>query len=219
MSLTGDIYASDHAKKINFGLDADAHVRLLGLAFAGRVQPFHISHPAVCQSSKELNDARNLTWLGAPAWNRWRRVYGLVGVGVLGPGHRLYDEALQNATLRDRRFDPIREPLRALIAARQTHRSLEDPSIIADVANHLFLARPSETSPTVTAWQDIERQLRMINGNLLTAHDNDFRNIHSIIMVAGTKRKAPVIRHVLTSGHFQLRYLITDTTAAEALLT
>lgn len=87
VSLTGAVHARDHAKQLNARLDADLHVALFGLNIQHEATLHLTTYPiTACE-------ARELTHLGKKQWAHRHPTHALVGVGVLGAGHRFYEEA------------------------------------------------------------------------------------------------------------------------------
>jgi hypothetical protein len=152
VSLTGAVFAQDHAVRVNLRLDADFHVNLFGQCFAHPVEIHQIHAPIVLSDPREFSAVRKRTWLGKEKWEG--NIHGLFGVGVLKRGHRFNEfvDAYERSDFnRDHTLDPILEPLRKLIRICRTV-SNDYYCPVADICNNLFLVPPppeAKVSPDI----------------------------------------------------------------------
>lgn len=137
MSVTGEVHAKSHSGSGGRDLDADTHAAMMLQCFFHTTNSRMVNHPITYENEEKLARIRAGTHLAEKEFERLRPRYGLFGVGVLNPGHRLYDEAKGNR--REPTLKPILEPLVELvrnIEAAKYNCQVYRP--VADIANHLF---------------------------------------------------------------------------------
>jgi len=219
ISLTGALYARNHALDLTRCLDADYHVALLAVCFKNSVRTYTIPD-AIANNESKISEIRRATVLHTA---RWPHVHhALLGVGVLSRGHRFWEEA--NAPLKDQepRLDPIRAPLKDLVAkcdeiGKKFQGTHYCPA--ADIGNSLFFVRPPKSVSLAPGDESLIRdKIDKINSLLLNVSKQQLQSIDSLILVAGTKKKTLAIQELLTSREYQIRYLYTDSQTAKTIL-
>ncbi|HJQ30539.1 MAG TPA: sugar-binding domain-containing protein [Pyrinomonadaceae bacterium] len=234
VSLTGDVYARTHAAwrknenatsigqtGLNCQLDADDHLSLLGMSLLWPLKETKkISHPIAWERG-ELIKMIKKTILDADEWKLHIPDLGLVGVGVLSDGHRLYQEVKAEAEQREQRLDPIIEDLKHLASMCEFIERPKKPWYVpvGDICNRLFYVRPPE-EVKVTRDQEgqIVQSIQKINEKLLTASEEQLAQIKELILIAGTLKKAPAIKQLLEEDKYNIRVLCTDKEAATEIL-
>jgi DNA-binding transcriptional regulator LsrR (DeoR family) len=219
LSASGDNYASDHAGRINTSLDADAHVNSFSLAFAQRVICKYMSYCLACSTPEAQQQALLSTWVHSDRLFNHKRLKGIMGVGVFAEGHRLYQEANANSATREPRFDPIRSSLQKL--RDYCNEAAQGGYIpIADIANNFIFVEPL---PTHSLRDDLRRkiirQIETINNHLIVVGEDTLKRMHSILLIAGTQTKASAIQFILNGSQLPVKYLVTDESTCNHLLT
>jgi DNA-binding transcriptional regulator LsrR (DeoR family) len=219
VSLTGAVFAQDHAIKMNLRLDADFHVNLLGQCFAHPVEIHQVHAPIVLSDPREFSAVRKRTWLGREKWEG--NIHGLFGVGVLKRGHRFnefVDESEKSEFNRDHTLDPILEPLRKLIGiCRSGSNDFYCP--VADICNNLFFVPPPpEVKVSLETITSIRKLIDTINKQLVNISEEQLRQIQNIILVAGGIQKACAVRELLMNDSYHILFLCTDGATAREIL-
>ena len=216
VSLTGDVYAQDHARILDSKMDADMHARLFSLAFAGKVHRYLMGCRILYSDETILESVRNRTWAD-PNWPRL--THALVGVGTLAVGHRFYDELTTGQP------EPVLAPVHGELAElielcrRAAGTGAEPYCPVGDISNNLFFVRPPAGSKVAPEIEGRIRQLiATINPRLLNVPEDILKQVGTVLLVAGTRQKALAIRELLTSDSYRIRFLCTDRAAAEAVL-
>jgi hypothetical protein len=219
VSLTGAVFAQDHASKMNLRLDADFHVNLFGQCFAHPVEIHQIHAPIVLSDPRELSAVRKRTWLGKETWEG--DIHGLFGVGVLKKGHRFnefVDESERGEFKRDHTLDPILEPLRKLIRICKTV-SNDCYCPVADICNNLFFVTPPpEAKVPMEVATSIRQLIESINRQLVNISEAQLGQIRNIMLVAGGVQKAYAIRQLLTNDSYHIPFICTDGATAREIL-
>jgi hypothetical protein len=220
MSLTGFVYARDHADKLGRSLEADTHTALMVGCFSNQVRAYTIPFPIAHPTHNALQQTRRKALLDNSQWSELRPRYALFGVGVLGPGHRLYEEA--KAVKHEKHLEPLLDPLKALVSiCDRVRNECGDPLYypVGDIANQLFYIQgPSSIQVQDQHRLEITELISDINSRLLTVTPEQLEDVENIILIAGTTSKALAIRELLIRERFNIRFLCTDKlTAAEIL--
>jgi DNA-binding transcriptional regulator LsrR (DeoR family) len=216
VSLTGDVYAQDHAKIIDSKMDADMHARLFSLAFAGKVHRYLMGSRILYSDATILEAVRNRTW-SDPQWPKI--THALVGVGALTAGHRFFDEITTSHP--EPILAPVHAELKELVSLSKKISAGTDDTYcpVADISNNLFFVRPpSGVSIQTKSEHRIRELISSINPRLLNVPEAVLKETGTILLVAGTKKKALAIRELLTSEPYRIRFLCTDRDAAEIVL-
>lgn len=231
ISLAGDVYARTHSwwregvtrlsyPGLNFQLDPDDHLNLLGVSFSAPLNMRKISR-SIAWERGEVTRMIKETVLDREEWKKTIPMLGIVGVGVLSEGHRFYQEIKRPEEQREHMLKPILGDLHRLI---EMISSLEFPKDhwyvpVGDICNRLFYVRPP---PEVRISSEQERQIRELiknlNEKLLTATEEQLSQITQLILIAGTRRKALAIKQLLEEDRFHIRILCVDKEAAEEIL-
>ena len=217
-SLTGAVHARDHAQRINLTLDADTHVALLGPCFTQSVTLHLASHPII------FPGVRKTIWFSDQHWHDEPPTHALIGVGVLAPGHRFFEDAGINTQHREPILAPIQSDLESLVKlCGDVERSKGVDSRIycpvADIANCLFYVQPPPGANIKNDTQrEIERLVGKINDQLLNVNRQQLQQVGQIMLVAGTPKKAVAIRRLLDDDRYNIRFLCTDRDTAEQIL-
>ena len=209
MSLTGAVQPSDYMRSLTLPLDADYLCWLLAKCFRSRVSLQQVWLPIT------HNDSSG-TLLSAESWGKLHPGCILAGVGILAPGHRFYEASQSVPDL----LAPVAE-LRVLLKLcdelRTAAKSTFSP--VGDICHKLFYIQPPAD---LRIDRQKENQIRgaidKVNERLLHISDSQLRDAKSIVLVAGTERKALAIRELLKANVYKIRYLCTDKKTAARLL-
>jgi DNA-binding transcriptional regulator LsrR (DeoR family) len=217
LPLTGDVYAWDHARKLTESMDADAHVKMFGECLSFDSFQNRIGRPII-PKARVFKAARDQTWLGVKPWRP--PSHALLGVGVLGPGHRFYEEAKTPQT--NSYLSRIADELRTLLDLADSLTRPNDPVPyfpIGDISNNLFFVNPPKgVSVRPSIKKEIRTVITRINMRLLNVSESELKQINGIILVAGTLPKALALRDLLMNPEYSIQVLCTDVGTAEALL-
>jgi len=221
MSLTARIHAKNHAGAQGRDLDADFHAALLATCF-NHASISLLPLPIAQASPGDRERAARRTHLADAQWSKVAPRYGLFGVGILAPGHRLYDESM--ASKREEGLKAILPQVMQLVEiSEQVHTLMAGISPlyypVADIANQLFTMQGS-------LWDRIEKNIQTriealvaeINCHLLTITEAQLRDIENVVLIAGTESKALAIRSLLERERSNIRFLCTDGDAARQIL-
>jgi DNA-binding transcriptional regulator LsrR (DeoR family) len=209
VSLTGEMLVMDHSGRYAYQMDADLNLSLLRFVFSGpecRLMGYGIGIDSDKQTQvkakKTLESRSNLT-------------HAILGVGVYAPGHRLW-KAGQGvdcpATLKS-----LKSALSKLIDLSTKYHKAHGRYPVADLSNRLRLL-DSVKKKAPKDHDQLAKLVSEVNSRLMTVDEEQLRSIHSIMLVAGTRRKTEAIRSVLTDPHVNIRRLCTDETVANELL-
>jgi DNA-binding transcriptional regulator LsrR (DeoR family) len=221
MSLTGWVHARNHAGTGSSELEADKHAAMMVQCFVHPTTVNMVNHPIAYEDDGLRQKIRERTHLAEKRWKDSHPRYALLGVGVLGPGHRLFEET--NATRPEPGLQAIVEPLKELVAISESPeaKNLDCPEYlaVADVANQLFCVKGRNWVRITDAVRDrIEQLVEQINAKLLTITPAQLKDVENVILVAGTERKAVAIRHLLHTEQCNIRFLCTDKKTAIKIL-
>jgi DNA-binding transcriptional regulator LsrR (DeoR family) len=221
MSLTGWVHAKSHAGIGGGELEADKHAAMIVQCFRHPTIGTHmVNHPITHEDPYLRARILERTHLGRRQWNEIHPGYALFGVGVLAPGHRLYEEA--KATKHEPGLRPILDPLRELVEIGEHVNSISSCCLyymVADIANQLFCVHGHH-------WDRIDQKTRLrveelvqeVNERLLTVSPSQLQDVGNVILVAGTECKATAIRHLLHTEQCNIRFLCTDKKTAMKIL-
>lgn len=147
VSLTGDVYARDHARQMNLRMDADTHVNLLSRCFAKSVIPHLLSARIVYEDVKLTDQARTKSWVG----EYWQKpTHALVGLGVLKEGHSFFDSVRSEQSAAKDVLWPIKQDLTQLVELSESFSSrYPNYCAIADISNRLFVVPPPIASSEI----------------------------------------------------------------------
>lgn len=236
MSLTGSLLPSNHARMLNAALDADFHVSLFGLSIEGVVHSQMAIHAITSKDDQQLASWRGLTCLDEARWERQKPTHALMGAGVLGPGHRMYEAAQPDrmAAEEDTVLGPILRRdangqsgvlARLVDLCREASQPDQRYYAVGDVCNHLFFVPPK--GGATSQREAIEKLTTAINQKLLNVTRKQLGEIDHVILCAGTTKKAWTI-HQLLCGEMEsadpalpktrIRTLCTDSATAQELL-
>jgi DNA-binding transcriptional regulator LsrR (DeoR family) len=221
MSLTGWVHAKNYAGTGGSDLEADKHAAMMVQCFGHPTIANMVNHPITYENDGFRHKIHERTHLAEMQWREVHPRYALFGVGVLGPGHRLFEEA--NATRHEPGLKPIVELLQELVAISGAInlKNVECPLYypVADIANHLFCVKGRNWERIEHAERiRIEELVTQINAMLLTITPAQLQQIENVILVAGTERKAVAIRHLLNAEQCNIRFLCTDRKTALKVL-
>jgi DNA-binding transcriptional regulator LsrR (DeoR family) len=219
VSLTGSVEGRDYMGNVALQMDADIH----GLIFARcfhRASVRFICAPIAHNGPEELLRVREQTPLGRETWEGLKVSHALVGMGVLAPGHRFFQEgrgAQETPVLA-----PIRKYLTSLVqCCSDIQRQLRHPSYcpVGDICHELFFVRPPSDARIPDDLQKrVNGLIKEINACLLCVGSEQLRSIKKVLVVAGTERKALAIRELLSNQSHSFYALCTDKRAALRIL-
>ncbi len=227
VGLTGAVNARDHAGRTNVNFDADSNLGQLAPCFEQRVKLEQISHPMAFGSDRDLRRAWERTPLYGKNWTTLCPTSALVGVGVLGPGNRFYEEVKKEPRNRTRLVEPIIELLEQLVARSEEIQAKYSPTWfpVVDVCNRLHYLPPPETIDVSGEMRvaELEALVQKTNRRLLTITDEQLQEIPNILLIAGTERKASAVQSLLAKGRgqtprYNISFLATDARTAMSLL-
>lgn len=211
-SLTGVLHPRIEKQDVNALVDADNNANELGKAFKEPVSyPGMVPYPIAYRSPAEAAAARELTWLGSQ-FQEEKPNLAIVGVGVLGKGHRFYEAVIEHRQrkkpankkhiARISGLEPILGELDALVAATEkVNQNSPHLHLVADVCNRLFyLPPPREDMLTATVRREVEKRIDEVNGKLLNITDDQLAAIEDLVLIAGSLDKAPALKHMLSGG-------------------
>lgn len=232
ISLTGDVYARSHSywqkgltsarlEGLNYQLDADDHLSILGMSFLGALKQMPLSR-SIAWAPGELIKMVKQTVLDREEWEKHIPDIGIVGVGVLSEGHRFYEEVKSPPNEQQQRLTPIIGDLRTLThRIEELSRNCPVPNYVpvADICNRLFYVKPP-AGVRITREQEtqIVSLIASINDKLLTATEKQLSQIRRLILVAGTEKKALAINQLLEEDKFNIRIVCIDQSAAVEIL-
>jgi DNA-binding transcriptional regulator LsrR (DeoR family) len=211
MSLTGVVRPSDYMRSLTIPLDADYHCWLLAKCFRSKIGLQQVWLPIT------HTDATG-TPLSADSWGKLHPDCVLSGVGVFGPGHRFYEAAQSEP---DDILAPIHAELKTLVKLcgdlKTVTKSTYNP--IGDICHKLFYVEPPPGIPIDFQQESrIRKAIDKTNERLLNISENQLQSVKTIVLVAGTERKALAIRELLKGGLYKIHYLCTDKKAAARIL-
>jgi DNA-binding transcriptional regulator LsrR (DeoR family) len=222
MSLTGTAYPRFHDKTAHLRLDADFNTNLFARAFADEVTMRLTSHRIAYEDPKLLISLKRTSCLGPDRWKSISPAHALVGVGVLSSGHRFYDACTDPVDNTEGMLAPIHAALTELIHLLERDKEiLRDFCPVADIAHHLFyvpLPKEVDAKIPMETKEAIQRLIAKINDQLFTVTEEQLKTIKTIMLVAGTKRKALAIKELLLNESYNIRFLCTDRAAADEIL-
>jgi len=221
LSLSGSLVPRAHAEQLSMALDSDVHVVLMGLRFRTPVTLQLISYPI---APRNIESARQRTWLDPQKYSALRPTRALLGVGVLETGHRFYAEVAGKSGDPPSALEPVRNDLGQLVelvkavrtrpGARNAHYCP-----VADIANCLFFVDPPDGFTLDPGERRaLKSGIKGLNARLLTLRTEQLRGIDNIMLVAGTPKKALAIRQLLTRGELNISTLCVDDKAARIIL-
>jgi DNA-binding transcriptional regulator LsrR (DeoR family) len=232
ISLAGDVYARTHSwwregvtrlsyPGLNFQLDPDDHLNLLGFSFSAPLNMRKISR-SIAWERGEVTKMIKETVLDRDEWKKTIPTLGIVGVGVLSEGHRFYQEVKRPEVQREHMLKPILGDLHRLI---EMMSGLEFPKDyywyvpVGDICNRLFYVRPpAEVKISKEQERQICELIARLNEKLLTATEDQLGQIKQLILVAGTLMKALAIKQLLEEDKVHIRILCVDKEVAEEIL-
>jgi hypothetical protein len=231
VSLTGAVYPRSHAywnpednsgtADFNLHFDPDDHLTLLGFSFPPDLKIVKLSC-VIAWEPGQLITERSRTILDRDTWKTMVPNLAIVGVGVFSRGHRFFQEVDAPPSVSEKRLTPILGDLSALkkmvlgaVGPLQAERYVP----VADVCNRLFYVKPP---PDISLSGEKEKQIKdlikNINGKLLCATEEQLAEIDQLMLVAGTRKKAPAIKQLLKEDKYKIRIICIDQEAAEAIL-
>lgn len=232
VSLTGDVYAQTHEEPLNILLDADQHLNLMGRRFARPITLVPLSHRIAYPDSTKLQEILDDTHLNSEKWKAEGITHAITGVGVLSSGHRFHT---QTKVWLDKKKDSIRSkdlsdvsnilaPLKDFliplveICEKVENESEDKYCPVADICNRLFFVPPPHWyNLSDTLRQEIEKNINEINQRVVTVSTTQLEGIDNIILVAGGRKKALAIRHLLFAK-YPIRFLCTDLSTAQIII-
>jgi hypothetical protein len=232
ISLTGDVYARSHSywrkgltsarlEGLNYQLDADDHLSILGLSFLGPLNQQPLSR-SIAWEHGELTKMVKQTVLDRDEWEKHVPTLGIVGVGVLSEGHRFYQEVTSPPNEQEHRLSAIIGDLRSLthrIEELSRHSPVPHYVPVADICNRLFYVKPPAGVRIIKEQEtQIVKLIESINDKLLTASEKQLSQIKKLILVAGTEKKALAINQLLEEDKFNIRIVCLDQSAATEIL-
>ncbi len=215
VSLTGDMHVRDHSKQLNFVMDANDHISILGRCFGPPIGLHKVY-------SRGVFDPQGAFTGPVPD-------IALVGVGALVEGHRLFDfePTDRDDPLFDERRD-IQELVR--LSSRLTELYGGEYCPVGDISNYLFYVPPPRGRNDVDEGirdqlvSELKKYIKRLNKKLVTIQEDQLADVNTIILVAGTAWKRQAIHSLLTGGadgemiRTRIRHLCTDRTTAEELI-
>ena len=241
MSLTGSLFIHETNIRQEFLLDADIHTALLAQRFDGRVHTLPISQ-SIAHDRDLMLDVRNRTALGR-AYEKNTPTHSIVGVGVIGPGHRFF-EAVRRREAKDRRV--AEEKLKTKASVRKfpeedgatsyrpmivpesmyehlrwlvNHSGSQGYFPVGDVCNRLFFVPPpKETRIPLDIEKGVRDRIDLMNESLLTVTKTQLNKVPTIMLVAGTVAKAGAIYRLLVRDIPRIDTLCIDSATADAVL-
>lgn len=229
ISLTGAIDARAQAGNPNLKLrDADRNLGEFSYCFGRRVWLERVSHPLAFESKTALEPALARTALHDDSWAETPLTHALIGVGVLGPGHRLWEE--EKAKKKMRLLDPIMPRLAELVELSKEVRSDDFPHWypVGDICNRLILLPPpTDLNAPQEKIDRIQSLIEEMNRRFLTVRFEQLQQARHIFLVGGTERKAPLLKRLLTEKvgteeeitkpRYRIQLLATDEETAKLI--
>jgi hypothetical protein len=219
-SLSGNLMPEAPSRTTNIRYDADWNASVFAQAFVAPVDLYLMSNNLVAKTAEKAAEARSDQWPGKFQPGPQGFSHLICGVGVFEPGHRLFDGATAEA------MEPIREQLLDLQQLVKTAASKFPDhypgSPVADLSNHLFVARPLDPPiPEELAGllARIEGIVGAVNRFLVAAPDVFLQQARTVMLAAGVPRKGQALLHLLRKNNVcRVRYLCTDLATAEWLV-
>ena len=218
-SLTGTISAEVWNQKGEdrfLMLDSRDVTNLLGKALGVKDENLYpLNFPLVCSSvenRKQLLKTREAAYfISDEGWNEQRPDMLVVGIGVIGGGHRFVKHTAFNLM-------PISDLLDKLISLIKQVREKVDFFPVGDVCNYLFIVNPEKLKIAVPdIYDELDGLVEKINAKLLTINLEQLKSVKNVIGIAGgVQYKAPAIRYVLEENSIDI--LCTDSKTADYLL-
>jgi len=220
VSLAGRLNPRHYAHSPNLSLDADYNTQEFAKWFDRDLKGWHlVRHELVCKDEPTaVAVRRNNAVFGNGLWDKPLDI-AILGIGVLRPGHRMYDIAAFDLNIWPPATElaPILPDLKGLIALSDKYSSAEYCPV-ADVANHLFTVPPvPPVQIPKREWRRIVDLIARINGRTLTVSEKHIQKMKNIIFISGTRQKCLAAREFLLN-HDNVRYFCTDVDSASHIL-
>jgi hypothetical protein len=216
VSLTGNFFQRGDTPQ-GFWLNGDHNVALFGSSFDDyKARLELVNYPLVYRDRAAMQGVLKATCLASTRWNALGVQKGLIGVGMaIAPGRKLEDNAPDLQPIRDH-VTRLREACDSLVGADRYEKWVP----VCDTANLLIWVPPPKDFPKVPDQATVSRikedLLPEVNARLLTVTEEQLKSVPSLVLVAGSVQKAPAIYKWMRD--FKIRYLCTDSSAAERLL-
>jgi len=211
ISLSGSLNPRHYSTLPNLRLDADYNTQEFARWFGNVVRQRYVKEWLVDRAKSPVERRRNNDALSEAAWKKGVDV-AICGVGILRPGHRLYEAITKKLP----GFEPIENELQQLIAFSNKYAT-DFYCPVADIANRLIFVRPvSGIVMPSSDEQKIEALVDRINRQTLTVTEDQLRSIKAIALISGSAAKAAATRQLL--GDYNVRYLCTDVEGSEQIL-
>lgn len=225
VSLTGDVYTTHHLSGGNLMLEADDHVNLFAKCFAPKVKVrlVRLSARIAYEDDTTLQAVRKSTWLNPTSKRPLPLTHAVIGVGVLGPGHRFYQDVKGPSDGDDFEGElpeSLRRELKKLVdRSDAVRRRYPNYYPVADVCNSLFaVERTGQSGRPDDAMTHLEEQIAVVNGKLLNIKPDALKKVPFLILVAGTPSKASAIGQLLRDDAYSIKILCTDKVTARTIL-
>lgn len=85
-----------------------------------------------------------------------------------------------------------------------------------NICNHLFFIDREGLADSVR--NEILENIAAVNACLLNVTDEQLKDVASILLVAGTRKKSAAMRQLMDSAEFRIRVVCTDSQTAADLL-
>ena len=217
-SLSGAVLPAAHGTPLNMFLDADLHASLLGPCFSRPVSTETLSLPI---AHEHLDVVRKHTHLAPKRYEESPPDHALIGIGVLGPGHKLFDIVEGATQVGKNHLFHVMDDLTKVVKLTKKLSSCEHHYVpVADVANRLYPIEPPfdlkhQFRPELN---ELKGLIKKINTHLLTVRIRQLARIRNIMVVAGTPNKARAIHRFLNCEVTKVRTLCTNLATAQLIL-
>ncbi len=212
LSLSGDMSESENAQGLKHKYyDADENVSVLMNRFRPRLK-IRVNLPLFSSQQSSRSAAPNLLA---------KTTLVVVGVGALGPGHRVYTpdtDELRNVEALLEKINGLAEHVQASVGG--------DYCAVGDICNYFFVVPPPPGATSA-----VVRELRRLGGLLksLNQHSSGRRptldqiaevaskDNGKVVAVAGGKGKRHILRYLISSKDRVITHLVTDSDTAQWL--
>ena len=217
-SLCGAVYPTGVEESMSIPLDADNHAAILSTCFVGGATVVPISYAI---ASDPVDTSLPSTWLGSQSWpGEGKREMAIVGVGLVGPGHRFYEAVKsKDPVMRNRVLVQVFPALKKLVELVDLYADEKRNYFpVGDLAGCLFFVPPPKG---IKLSEDNENKVKdlinKINAATLAVSWEQLEKIEALTVVAATPVKSRALHYILNS-RLKVEVFCTDELTANGLL-
>jgi DNA-binding transcriptional regulator LsrR (DeoR family) len=213
-SLSGNLRVQNSEGPQNMRFDADWNASVLARTFIHPVDVRLADHRLLAKSEDSAREIVTDRWTTAVL------THVVSGIGMFGPGHRMYDSADAVGSGVGEKLETLRLLCRKTLDQYGNHYS---SSPIADVSNRLFVITPAAQGlpdGLITLQRKMAVAIEDLNRFLVLPPAECVRDAGTTVILAAAPRKRQAILHLLSGNGLvcRPRFLSTDLATAEWLL-